>query len=123
MTEKNILAYFHTREEAEKALKSMKSLQIIDSSIDHIDKYPGDGNEVRMNPVTGDFASLGNLTLNADFTNKSAAILSVAGVDASGMSDGGQDGPTGVDTLLTVVIAEADHEQALQIVEMLGGQI
>ena len=89
MSEKNILAYFHSRDEAEKALQSMQSLHLIDSSIDRIDPYPGDGVDKIMNPITSDFSSLGNLTLDADYSNKSAGILTAADVSASGMSDGG----------------------------------
>jgi hypothetical protein len=123
MTEKNILAFFHSREEAEQALQSMQAVQVIDSSIERIEKYPGDGIEQIMNPITGNFASLGNLSLDADYTNKSAAILSAADVSASGLSDGGQGGPTGRDVLLTVVVAEDDHKKALQIAKDHGGLV
>lgn len=123
MTDKNILAFFHSHEEAENALHSMRKLKVVDSSIERISRYPGDGIERRMNPITGDFASLGNLTLDADYTNKSAAILTAADVSASGMSDGGQGGPTGRDVLLTVVVEQNDHEQALQIVNNHGGMV
>ena len=70
MPEKSLLAYFHSREEAERALEQMRGLRLIDSSIDRISRYPGEGIENQMNPVTGDFPGLGNLVLDADYSGK-----------------------------------------------------
>jgi hypothetical protein len=123
MTEKNILAYFKTPEEAEGIASKLKALRAIDISIDRISEYPGEGVERTMNPITGDIESLGDLTLNADFSNKSAAILAAADVDASGMSDGGQGGPSGRDILLTAVVEEQIFDKALKLVKDGGGKI
>ncbi|MCI3923227.1 hypothetical protein MO973_23660 [Paenibacillus sp. TRM 82003] len=121
--EKNILAYFKTPEEAEGAAQKLHALRAIDVSIDRFGKYPGDGNDRRENPATGDFTSLAALSLDADVSGQSPGILMAAGTDASGMSDGGQGGPTGRDILLTAVVDESVHHQALSVVEQAGGQL
>lgn len=123
MSDKNILAYFKSPEEAEGAAKKLEALRVSDLSIDRVDRYPGDGNEQIMNPITGDFEGLGELSLDGDFSDRSAAILAAADVSASGMSDGGQGGPTGRDVLLTVVVDEKVHHQAMQVIEQSGGMI
>jgi hypothetical protein len=121
--EKNILAYFKTPEEAEGAAQKLHALRAIDVSIDRFSKNPGDGLDHRENPSTGDFSSLASLTSDADVTGQSPGILLSAGIDASGYSDGGQGGPTGRDILLTAVVDESVHHQALNVVEQAGGQI
>lgn len=121
MTEKNILAYFKTPEEAEAAASKLRALRVIDMRIDRIGEYPGAELNHIENPINGDFSGLGALTLNTDFSDRSAAILAAADVDASGMSDGHQGGPTGRDILLTAVVDEQVHHQALRVVEEAGG--
>lgn len=121
MGEKNILAYFHSPEEAASAANKLRALRVIDLSIDRISKYPGEGVDHIENPINADFPGLGSLTQDAGFSDRSSAILSAADVDASGMSDGGQGGPTGRDILLTAVVDESIHHQALRVVEECGG--
>jgi len=104
MAEKNILAYFQSIEDAEGARAKLQALRAADISIDRIGRFPGEGVDRIMNPITGDFPGIGYLTQDANFADKSAAILAAADVTASGMSDGGQDAVTGRDVLLTVVI-------------------
>lgn len=121
MTEKNILAYFHNPKDAEQAREQMKGLKIIDSQIDRISRFIGEGIDHIMNPITGDFEGLGQLTQDANFTSKNAAILAAADVTASGMSDGGQEVISGRNILLTVVLEESDFNAAMEIVEQHGG--
>ncbi|TLS53749.1 hypothetical protein FE782_05640 [Paenibacillus antri] len=122
--EKNILAYFKSPEEAEGAAQKLHALRAIDVSIDRISKYPGGGGGAHAeNPVSGDFGSLAALTLGADVGGNSPGILLSAGTDASGMSDGGQGGPTGRDVLLTAVVDEGVHRQALSVIEQAGGAV
>jgi hypothetical protein len=120
--EKNILAFFKTPEEAEGAKQKLHALRAIDVSIDRFSRYPGDGTDP-ANPITGDIGSLASMTLNADVTGQSPGILMSASVDASGMSDGGQGGPTGRDILLTAVVDDSVHHQALRLIEEAGGKI
>ncbi|CAM4302783.1 hypothetical protein L1N85_19070 [Paenibacillus alkaliterrae] len=124
MVEKNILAFFKSPEQAEEALTQLKSLRIIDTSINRFDGYTGDGSDHIENPLTSDFPGLGYLTLGGDFIDRNAGILSAASVSASGMSSGGADNQvTGRDILLTVVVEEEDHEQAMQVVRNAGALI
>lgn len=123
MAKKNILAYFNTPEQAEGAAAKLRALRAADLSIDRFDSYPGEGVEVRMNPITGDFDGLGGLTLGGDFSGNNAAILAAADPGASGMSDGGEGGVTGKDILLTAVVDESIHERALQVVRDAGGLV
>ena len=89
MTERSILAYFNSPDQAEEALNKLKSIRIIESSIDRFDGYPGDGIDHIDNPITSDFPGLGYLTLGGEFSERDAAILAAASVSASGMSSGG----------------------------------
>jgi hypothetical protein len=124
MAERSILAYFNSPDQAEEALSKLKSLRLIESSIDRIDGYPGDGIDHIDNPITSDFPGLGYLTLGGDFSDRDAAILSAASVSASGMSSGGTENRvTGRDILLTVVLQEEDYEQAMQAVRDAGALI
>ena len=122
MGEKNILAYFKSPEEAEGVAKKLNALRAIDVSIDRFSRYPGEGYDP-MNPVTGKVSSLASITQDAAITNRSAGILAAADPAASGLSHGGQGGPTGHDILLTAVVDESVHHQALRIVEEAGGLV
>jgi hypothetical protein len=123
MTEKNILAYFHTPEQAEGAAAKLKALRVEEVSIDRFGSYPGDGLDHIENPITSDFPGLGYLTLNADFSSSSAAILAAADPDASGMADRGEGRSAGKDILLTAVVDESVHHQALRVIEESGGML
>ncbi|AZK46822.1 hypothetical protein [Paenibacillus lentus] len=120
MGEKNILAYFKSPEEAEGAARKLQALRVVDLSIDRFSKYPGEGYDP-LNPITGKISSLAAVTQDGEITNPSAGILAAADPAASGMSHGGQGGPTGHDILLTVVVDESSHHQALRIIEEVGG--
>ncbi|MFD2612720.1 hypothetical protein [Paenibacillus gansuensis] len=123
MAEKNILAYFNTPEQAEAVKSKLMALRASEVAIDRFSMYPGDGLEQIMNPATGKVPSLASLTLDADITNRSAGILTAADINASGFSDGGQGGPTGKDILLTAIVDEEIHHQALQVIRDAGGQM
>lgn len=121
MAEKNILAYFKSPEEAQSVRAKLETLRAIDISIDRFSRYPGDRANHIQNPITGDVSSLAELTMGADVTSRSAGILAAADPSASGMSDGGQDDPIGRDILLTAVMPEETHHQAIQVIEQAGG--
>ncbi|WP_138493283.1 hypothetical protein [Paenibacillus pinistramenti] len=114
MTEKNILAYFKSPEEAEGALRKLQALRVIDCSIDRFSRYGSGG------PGS---ALMGIVQGTPELTSRSADIMAKADPSNSGMSDGGQGGPTGHDVLLTAVVDEGVHHQALKIVEEAGGLI
>lgn len=123
MTEKNILAYFKSPEEARHAASKLKSLRVADMSIDRFSADPGGELNDPMNPLTGKITSLTTLTLNAEISGPSAGILGAADPSASGMSSGGQDGTEGRDILLTVVLDENVYQQAMRLIEESGGMI
>ncbi|RCX22750.1 hypothetical protein DFP94_101333 [Fontibacillus phaseoli] len=120
MSEKNILAYFKSPEEAEGVARKLNALRALEVSVDRFSRYAGEGYDP-MNPVAGKISSLSAITQDAAITNTSAGILTAADPAASGMSHGGQGGPTGHDILLTAVVDESIHHQALRIVEEAGG--
>ncbi|MFF2889814.1 hypothetical protein [Paenibacillus sp. NPDC057967] len=124
MAEKNILAYFYSPEQAEKALQRIQGLRLVDSSIDRFDGHSGDGVDRIMNPITSYFDSLASLTLGGDFPDPDAGILASASVSASGMSSGGEDNETsGRNILLTIVIEADDFDKAMAIVQEEGALV
>ncbi|KZE72968.1 hypothetical protein L8C07_02375 [Paenibacillus sp. CMAA1739] len=124
MGEKNILAYFKSPEEAQGAARKLEALRVTDMSIDRFSRYPRQSTGNAGLPVfSGQINSLSSLTQGVEFTDRSPAILAAADPVASGMSDGGQGGPTGRDILLTAVVDESIHHQAMSIVEQAGGML
>jgi hypothetical protein len=123
MAEKNILAYFNTPEDAEGAASKLKALRAAAVKVDRIGEFPGSGIDHIENPITGDFPGLGYLTLGGDFSGNSSAILAAAHPDASGMADRSDGRPAGKDVLLTAVVDESIHHQALRVVEEAGGLV
>ncbi|MFC0212041.1 hypothetical protein ACFFK0_06170 [Paenibacillus chartarius] len=124
MSERAILAYFQSPEQAEGVASKLKALRVETIQIDRISPYPSEsdmGVDHVMNPLTSDFPGLGALTLNANFNSRDAAILAAASPAASGMSDGGAHPVTGRDILLTAVVNESVYEQAMSVIEQSGG--
>ncbi|MNO19843.1 hypothetical protein D3C76_95810 [compost metagenome] len=123
MSERSILAYFKSPEEAEAVSRKLQSLRVIDMSINRFSKYPGGAQYSGNNPLTGDIPSLATMTLNSTLDSHSAGILAASDSSASGMSHGGEGGPTGRDILLTVVLDSEVFDQALSLIEEAGGLI
>lgn len=123
MGEKNILAYFRSPDEAEAMASRLKSLRVADMSIDRFSRYPGEGVEGPVSPVTGNVVSLAGLTMDTSISTRDTGVLMSADPSASGMSHGGQGGPTGRNILLTVVIDESQYEQAMRLIEEAGGRL
>jgi hypothetical protein len=121
--EKSVLAYFKSPEEAEAVSAKLKAMKVVDIQIDRISRYGGDPVDETMNPLTGNFTGLGGLVMDADETSDSAGILMATDPSASGMSDGGQGGPTGRDILLTAVVNEQIHDKVLRLVKENGGLV
>lgn len=123
MTEKTILAYFKSPDKAQQAAATLKNMGITDLQVDRIHKYPGDGVGQFMNPLTGQTESLAELTLGVEETGPDTRAVMAADPSASGMSDGGNDIVTGHDILLTVVVDESLHHQALGILRESGAVV
>jgi len=123
MTERNILAYFHSPEQAEGARRKLLALRAIDVSIDRIHTDAGADTELAMEMIGTDVGGLGAAVLGAAYANRSAAIMSAAHPDASGLSDHGDETLAGRDILLTAVVDDREYAQALRIVQECGGMV
>jgi len=123
LKERNILAGFHTEDEAGKAKEALQHAGFSIISIDRVGQFPGDGNERIMNPITGEIPSLGNLTLAGDFpSGRDASVLAAVDPDASGMADRGDDNMNR-SVLLTAVVPEERGDEATEIIRSFGGMI
>ncbi|MDR0269002.1 hypothetical protein [Paenibacillus sp.] len=120
MAEKNILAYFKSPEEAEGVSKKLQTLRVVDMSIDRFSMYP-DTDPYGAPNLSGSMVSLSSVTYGNTLGGDSTNILAATNVAASGMSNGGQGGPTGRDILLTVVVEEGSFDKAMKIIEDAGG--
>ncbi|WP_406797251.1 MULTISPECIES: hypothetical protein [Brevibacillus] len=121
--ERNILAGFHTEDDAQKAEKALRQAGFSTIQIDRIGQFPRDGNEQIVNPISGDFPSLGNLTLAADFpSGRDASVMAAVDPDASGMADRGDDN-LNRSVLLTAVVPEEQGDLATEIIRSYGGMI
>ncbi|TXK84089.1 hypothetical protein [Paenibacillus sp. N3.4] len=123
MAEKGIIAYFHSPEQAEGAASKLKALRAVDVKVERFGRYPGGGVRSEMNPYAGNFGSLGTLTQSADVSTPDEGILLAADPAASGLSDGGDGGVTGLDIILAGAIDEATYEQAVRVIKSAGGSI
>ncbi|MCJ8011439.1 hypothetical protein MUG84_06720 [Paenibacillus sp. KQZ6P-2] len=121
MSEKNILAYFKSPEEAQSAAKKLQALRIVDMSIDRFSRYPGTELYGSGLPFAGDMVNLSAATYGTSMSGESSAIMAAADPSSSGMSDGGQGEITGRDILLTIVVQEDCFDRAMKIVEDAGG--
>lgn len=119
MSEQSILAYFKTPEEAEGVSRKLQALRAEEITISRFSRFGGGGKQAGVNPVTGNLASMDSMMAVSDHTG----ILSAAHTSGSGMSHGGDGGPTGRDILLTVIVDSAVHGQALALIEEAGGMI
>ncbi|NUU62331.1 hypothetical protein [Paenibacillus agri] len=119
MPERSILSYFKSPEEAEGVARKLQALRVIELSIDRFSKYGGNGPVQSINPVTGNIAGMASMTADRSHTG----ILAAADTSASGMSHGGDGGPTGRDILLTVVVDSDSYDRALRLIEEAGGFI
>src|SRR5690606_9296718 len=110
--ERSLLAYYVDRKDAERGLNAIREAGFDAARLDEISETPGDGPRKRLNPLTGDVESLGELTLGADADSRSEGVLQAAHPDASGLADVDAVQPT---WLLTVVAAEERAQEAEQI--------
>ncbi|MFH5182749.1 hypothetical protein ACHHV8_09020 [Paenibacillus sp. TAB 01] len=124
MAEKNILAYFHSPAQAESIVPKLRALRVAEVSVDRIGELHGAEVGQNVNPMTGDFPGLAYLTLGSDGPAVTGGILAAASVDANGLSSGGEyDEDNRLDTIMTVIVDEQYHEQALRVIQDGGGKI
>jgi hypothetical protein len=124
MKERNFFAGFASIDDAKQAEQALHDAGFETTQVDMISPYPGEGPQRRMNPITGNVPSLAALTLDADITNKSAAILTATDVSASGMSDGdGMMPEVNQSVLLTAVVPEDQAKTAEKIIQEHGGNM
>lgn len=116
MPEKSILAYFKSPEEAEGASRKLQALRVTDLSIDRFTRYGGGFTSHAR--TGGPFSGLGS---DADVHMPNTGVLAAADPSASGMSHGGDGGPTGLDVVLAVVLEEGSFERAVKIIGEAGG--
>lgn len=123
MADRNFLVGFVSIDNAQAAAKALNEAGFHEVQVANVSPYPGQGVQEVMNPITGDFPSLGYLTLDADFSSKSESIMAATDVDASGMSDGDGMMPevNNQGVLLTAVIPEDQASVAEQILSEHGG--
>lgn len=122
MSNKNILAYFKSPEDANKAADEIKNLASY-IKVDRLSKYPLGSADKISNPTTGDIPSQATLTLGANSGHRDTGILASTDVSASGMSDGGQSPITGRDVLLAAIVDESVFEQARQLIHKGDGLV
>lgn len=124
MGEKNILAYFHSPAEAESIVPKLRALRVAEVSVDRIGELHGAEVGQNVHPITGDFPGLAFLTLGSDSPAVTGGVLATASVDATGLSNGGEyDEEKRLDTIMTVIVDEQYHEQALRVIREAGGKI
>lgn len=119
---KTVIAYFKTREEAEAAEHKLQALRALDTSVNTFGRYPGDAEVGPIAAISGDISSLASLTLNANVDSRDAGILLAADPGASGLAAGAQT-VTGHNFVLSAVVPEEAHHQALRAVEESGGYL
>ncbi|MEI7028075.1 hypothetical protein [Paenibacillus sp. y28] len=127
MSERCILAYFQTPEEAQGARTKLQALRAAEVQIERVSYFPGgEGNRSVMNPYAGDFGGLTALTFSGYTPDPDTGVLASADMSASGMADGTRElleGSVGRDILLTAIVEDTVHDRALQVVRDAGGQV
>jgi len=124
MKERNFLAGFTNIDDALAAEKALRQAGFEEIQVDQVSPYPGEGVQEVINPLTGNFSGLSHMTLDGEFSSKSASILAATDVSASGMSDGdGMMPEVNQGILLTAVVPAEQAEQAEQIIQQYGGNI
>lgn len=111
---RSVLTYFPSSQKAQEAADILKK-QGYETQIDSVHKYPGEGVTTQMNPLTGRFASLANLTLgvDSDFPNQLlAADPSASGMGGAPASEAADDGHW----LLTVVVKDDEDAERVNAI-------
>ncbi len=119
MAERNILSYFSSSNQAQRAEAELKQLGYEVVQIDRIHRYPvGPLDDDLYNPLSGQVSSLTNQVLGTRLSDD-AAILAASDPSVSGMS--GDEMPGRYPFILTVVTGGKQVEQAVSIIKKHGG--
>ena len=121
MAEKTVIAYFKTREDADSVATKLKSMRVQDVSVSEFGRYTGEAMVGPGFPAGGGTNSLAALTLNTSVSSNDAGILLAAHPGASGQSSG--ETVSGHNYVLSAVVEEDIHHQALSVVEESGGYL
>lgn len=122
MGEKNILAFFKGSEKYRQAAGKLEKLGNVKLKIDQFQKLPGEGAENSLNPLSGQAEDNSQLTLGFFNTGPDIRALMSADLGGADLSQG-QKQFAGHDVLLTVVVDESKHHQALEILKEAGAII
>lgn len=119
MAERNILSYFSSSGQAQKAEAELRQLGYETVQVDRIHRYPiGQLDDDLYNPLSGQVSSLTNQVLGTRLSDD-AAILAASDPSVSGMS--ANEMPGRYPFILTVVTGGKQVEQAVQIIKKHGG--
>lgn len=132
MSEKSILAYFNTPDQAKNALEQLKQLKLVDSKIDRFDGVPSDGPDFN-GPETADVPTMGPALANIPTMGpavggndlgppgrRAGDVTVTLGVDEEPGGVAPRWSAGGRDILLTAIVQEEDYEKALNIVHQAG---
>lgn len=122
MSEKNILSYFKSPEEAGKVADQIKSLGVNNIQIDRFGKYPLGSSDQLTNPLTGETPSQATLTLGTS-GGRDTGVIASSDVSASGMSDGSQNVISGRNILLATIVDQSAFDKAIQFIKDADGLV
>ena len=123
MTEKDIIAYFKTPEDAESVEKKLLAMRAVDTTIERLGSGSGEWSIAAMGAMTVNFSSMANLTMGASPATSGPGILLATDSSISDMRDSDREDTVDRDVRLTAIVDERMHEQAMRVIEEGGGRI
>jgi hypothetical protein len=103
MSQKNILAYCQSPEQAEGIANKLKALRVVDVQVENFSLYPEAGSS-RLSSIDED-------------------ILLEAAPSENGMSDAEDNNMIRTNIVLTAIVDESIYEQALRVIHEGGGSV
>ena len=121
MAQRSVLAYFDSETKSAEAAAELKNQGYETVQIDRISLFPDNNTDDVTNPLTGDFASLANLTMDTGGIGNDEGILLAAHPDASGLADA--EIPRATPFLVTVVCEPREVDGAVQTLKQYGARV
>ncbi|MTI81717.1 MAG: hypothetical protein FH758_12725 [Firmicutes bacterium] len=125
--ERSILAYFPSSNKAEKAAEALQQLGINEVQVDRVSRYGVENNDEINRAVSGKPTQTGLTLFSADVTDKLGSkderILKAADPSVSGIGDTDYGVAGGRSFLVTAVTDEKHLDQAIKVVEEMGGKM